>query len=317
MAILRRQIDDATALKITMDYLIICVISSAAVAVAFPEIGRHGPWDFSGLLDGDGKWRGIFLHKNALGGISALAVSLLLFSKPTTYRLVWRVAQISAVACLLMAGSANALLGALFGIGTRFVLMNGKYKVPLIFAGIILGLASSVVLPQIPGLVAESLGRDPTFTGRTDIWMAALTLWSDSPLFGYGFNAAGTIVGPFLKSRLFDSAVDSHNGYIDVLLNTGAVGLIIFICMTGVSLSRAAQRFRGVHVSEVETLAFIIVAVSGIMSFGEIALFQIQGNGGQLFWWALVILSVRGRSTQVPIHSYFLNQPAPNHYKVS
>jgi exopolysaccharide production protein ExoQ len=314
MAILRRRLDDETALSATINYLIICMIASAVVAVAWPEAGRHGPWDFNGLLDGEGKWRGIFLHKNALGGYSAIAVSLLLFSKPKTSRIIWRSAQISAVACLLMAGSANALLGALFGIGTRFVLLNGKYKVPLIAFGIIAGLASSVILPAIPGLVAEGLGRDPTFTGRTDIWLAALSLWSDNPLFGYGFNAAGTIVGPFLKSRLFDSAVDSHSGYIDLLLNVGAVGTIIFIFMTGLSLSRAAHRFRGIRESEVETAAIIIVAVAGIMSFGEIALVQIQGNGGQLFWWALVILSTNGRAQPVQIHTYSLREGAAGRF---
>lgn len=308
MAILRRRLDDATALNITLYYLIFCMISSAGVALAWPEAGRHGTWDFSGLLDGDGKWRGIFLHKNALGGYAALAVSLLFFTTPKCSLLTWRIAQISAMACLVMSGSANALLGAMFGIGTRFVLLNGKYKVPLVFFGMLIGLASSVILPKIPGLVAESLGRDPTFTGRTDIWLAALSLWSDSPLFGFGFNAAGTIVGPYLKSRLFDSAVDSHSGYIDVLLNVGAVGMIIFAATAVLSLSRAAYRFKGAVASEIETSAIVVVAVSGIMSIGEIALFQIQGNGGQIFWWALVILSMRGRNVQIPIQSFYLHQ---------
>jgi len=77
--------------------------------------------------------------------------------------------------------------------------------------------------------VAELLGRDPTLTGRTEIWKALLNM-DTNPLFGVGYQSF------WLGSRL--SAVwavlkmpinEAHNGYLETYLNLGLLGLSLLV----------------------------------------------------------------------------------------
>jgi O-antigen ligase len=71
----------------------------------------------------------------------------------------------------------------------------------------------------------EMMGRDPTLTGRTEIWHLVLGL-ADNPLFGTGFES-------FWLGKRLDKVWDiyyfhlneAHNGYIEVYLNLGWLGI--------------------------------------------------------------------------------------------
>lgn len=75
------------------------------------------------------------------------------------------------------------------------------------------------------------LGRDPTLTGRTDIWKQLLPSIESRPLLGYGFSAfwlglqgeSGKIIQQM--NWTFGYA---HNGYIEICLQLGLVGLALF-----------------------------------------------------------------------------------------
>jgi O-antigen ligase len=76
-----------------------------------------------------------------------------------------------------------------------------------------------------------SIGIDPTFTGRTDVWQLALNSVAKSPLIGYGFQSF------WQKDELLKSAdaastwavaaAHSHNSYIETLLNGGLPALVL------------------------------------------------------------------------------------------
>lgn len=95
--------------------------------------------------------------------------------------------------------------------------------VSLVFGGTILYL----VLPDL----LSFLGRDPTLTGRTVIWQVLGHSIAKRPLLGYGFHAfwrglegeSGTVIRQM--NWTFGYA---HNGYIEVSLQLGFVGLGLF-----------------------------------------------------------------------------------------
>jgi exopolysaccharide production protein ExoQ len=102
-------------------------------------------------------------------------------------------------------------------------------KMPLY---IVLGGAGCLVLSSfvdLSGLFFQSLGRDSSLTGRTDIWDLVLAE-QKNPLFGAGFYSFWTgeritrfwdIYGPGMNQ--------AHNGYLETYLIGGIIGVILLL----------------------------------------------------------------------------------------
>lgn len=75
------------------------------------------------------------------------------------------------------------------------------------------------------------LGREPTLTGRTQIWQNLLNA-NNSPILGYGFESfwLGNRRTAFSEGYVF-VLNSAHNGYLETYLNLGVVGLIITLVM--------------------------------------------------------------------------------------
>lgn len=85
---------------------------------------------------------------------------------------------------------------------------------------------SEVIAPLL-----HALGRDPTFTGRTDIWKN-ITLDTVNPLIGAGFwNFWGGPGGLKLNEAMNEVIPNAHNGYIDIYLDGGIIGIIVLVIM--------------------------------------------------------------------------------------
>ena len=91
--------------------------------------------------------------------------------------------------------------------------------------------------------VVTNLGRDMTFTGRTDVWRELLNLHTD-PLLGVGFMSFWD--DKALQSRLPEwIAHSAHNGYLEEYLGGGWVGiffLIVMLLATGLRINKALGR---------------------------------------------------------------------------
>lgn len=94
---------------------------------------------------------------------------------------------------------------------------------------------SSVLAP-----VLEALGRNATFTGRTDIWQH-ITLKTVNPLIGEGFwNFWGGPGGVAVSHAMHVVAVpNAHCGYMDIYLDGGAIGVTLLLGL----LIACSQRF--------------------------------------------------------------------------
>src|SRR5262245_1786846 len=79
----------------------------------------------------------------------------------------------------------------------------------------------------LQGLITSAVGRDPTLTGRTELWEMILPL-TPNPVLGAGYE--GFWLGRRLLAMwaaLWWQPIQAHNGYIEVYLNLGFVGLLI------------------------------------------------------------------------------------------
>ena len=76
------------------------------------------------------------------------------------------------------------------------------------------------------------LGKDPTLTGRTRIWSAVVLSAMKRPLLGYGYRAFWTGLqgesGNVLMANGWSFA-QGHNGFLEVWVGLGAVGVAVVL----------------------------------------------------------------------------------------
>jgi O-antigen ligase len=112
------------------------------------------------------------------------------------------------------------------------------------------------------GDLVGTLGRNSTLTGRTDIWQRALGI-VQNPLVGSGFESFW--LGERLEwMRLLDPGLNqSHNGYIELYLNLGLVGLSLLAIIMVRGYRNIVAGFRRDHAEAVSSLmlAYFVVGV--------------------------------------------------------
>ena len=82
---------------------------------------------------------------------------------------------------------------------------------------------------DIYGAVLQGAGRDSTLTGRTELWQVLLRM-DPKPIFGHGFESFW--LGDRLRTLhqlYYFKPTQAHNGYIEVYLNLGVVGLCFLV----------------------------------------------------------------------------------------
>jgi exopolysaccharide production protein ExoQ len=114
---------------------------------------------------------------------------------------------------------------------------------------------SSVFTPLL-----ESLGRDPTFTGRTDIWKH-ITFTTVNPLIGTGFwSFWGGPGGRAIQVAMQTAVPNAHDGYLDVFLDGGLIGVFLLSCVL-ISSGRRLIRDLPLHRYYRLGFAFLIIAM--------------------------------------------------------
>jgi len=128
---------------------------------------------------------------------------------------------------------------------------------------------------------AKALGRNPTLTGRTDIWAAVIPM-APNPLVGAGFESFW--LSPHVHQRLWELIPglplnEAHNGYIEVYLELGWVGLglIGLIFMSGYRRSvmafRRAPEIGGLMIAYILTAMVYSVTEAGFRMLDPIWIF--------------------------------------------
>jgi exopolysaccharide production protein ExoQ len=226
-------------LKILIFFLSGSALASFLVVFLVPEIGRHPATEF------EGAWRGIYGHKNGLSAFMSLTVlgflSILLGRDKNKF-ISARFALIGLAITMSLIVLSTSLTGIILAIASLGILSlyrryrwHGKRSVLAldVFAGLTIGIVSLVVINW--NLIWETLGKDPTLTGRTIIWQSSLELWMKHRfLLGFGRDAFWNpdlpyahIVGRNVAWQYV--APHAHNGFVDLVLEVGLVGLIIFL----------------------------------------------------------------------------------------
>jgi O-antigen ligase len=193
-----------------------------------------------------GAWRGLSAYKNTFGDHMAIAVLLLVLVKFHRFNWIRYLFLLIAAGLLLLSRSANAVVCGVLSLAAipLWHLMRSERRLlvyPL--AALILLLGTYCVL-AFPEPLFQILGRDATLTGRTQLWAILLPVIANRPILGYGYAAFWAGLKPevltvwIAAGRLVPVA---DNGYIDLALSLGAVGVCVLLYVFVQAFRRAIE----------------------------------------------------------------------------
>lgn len=221
----------------------------------FPLYGRqYGRW--SGQL----MWIGVSNQKNSLAALSIVAIVFITWSffkrrrnreiKAPQFQTPIDIFMLCLAIWLFMgpshtltysATATAALFIGLFALLGLSWLRKSKRMIGAnsLTALIVIIIAFGTLAPFLEGWllsdVASYFNRTGTLTGRTEIWAYLLPYALQEPILGYGF-------GGFWTDAIREATSShAHNGYLDILLNIGSVGLFLF-SLYFISCCRSACR---------------------------------------------------------------------------
>jgi len=226
-----------------------------------------------------GAWKGPFSEKNQLGGrmtVGFIACISAFALRPSRWWF-WVPAAGLCFLLVLMSTSKTSLLISLLAICLYVFLKlyrtNPFTRIPLIF-----GLFSSVGLMTLlimvfPDFMFGLIGKDPSITGRTDIWGMLGDAINKEFWTGYGFGVFW--LDPYGPSYIIKEVLQwpvptAHNGWIEIWLSAG-IGIVILFalqCFLAIGFSLFTIKYGGR-----ETYFVILTLVSYIgfsMSESEI-----------------------------------------------
>ena len=95
------------------------------------------------------------------------------------------------------------------------------------------------------GAMAGAIGKDPTLTDRTKIWSFLLNMHTN-PLIGTGYESfwLGSRLETFWETSGVGHLNEAHNGYLEVYLNLGLIGLLLLMGFVIASYRTICRRLK-------------------------------------------------------------------------
>lgn len=215
----------------------VAVILSLVFIVALPKYGIMG-----GVHAGS--WRGIYAHKNATGNImmlSSIVFLLLGLSRKEKNLPLWIGFGLSVV-ILLFTRSTSSLLNFINLLNTLFIFYILRLRIdrmlPLISMLMAVGTSLFVLIQTNADIFLAYFNKGTNLSGRTELWLAVLDKIWQRPWLGYGYGAFWAGEGSEAVNIWYVvgwKAPYAHNGWLDIWLTLGLVGLIV--CVVGFTFS--------------------------------------------------------------------------------
>jgi O-antigen ligase len=209
---------------------VITALGSFLISVAAPSIGVHAELHA-------GAWKGLFIQKNELGNsmVRGALACLCAAALAPARRLLWLAGMALCAILVIASTSTTALLGLLlvFGgaLGLAAVRTGGLGGVVVLWSALLAAVGVAALMTLAPDLFFSLVGKDPSLTGRTNIWEVLLRESAQRPLFGYGYQGFwGVDVGPAerIQTQLEWPVPSAHNGWLEILIQLGWVGVSLF-----------------------------------------------------------------------------------------
>jgi O-antigen ligase len=228
------------------------------------------------------RWEGTVMYSGIAVDKNMLGMACLVFGIGLSWRLLQELsaprgqkrrgtvfahcAVLAMLVWLLVVSNSMTALGCFFlASGLMFATNFPRFRRPVIVHLMVAGIVCAVFLAlfaDIGGLVLTQMGRDPTLTGRTDLWSTVLT-YTASPMLGAGFESFW--LGPRLDELWGMFAWQpnqAHNGYLETYLNLGWVGVCLLALIVIYGYRRIHDVLRYDPAGGQLRLAFFVVVIA-------------------------------------------------------
>jgi exopolysaccharide production protein ExoQ len=242
-----------------------------------------------------GSWRGPLTQKNLLARLMVLTMTCNLLAIWQFQRgqvFYWSMLALST-AMLLLTGSKTGLLVLLVLLALiplyRALRLKDTVMIPILIAVIlVVGTVSTMLLGNWEAILV-GLGRDPSLSGRTELWESAIGKIMEKPWLGYGYRAFWQSQGEATEiwKALGYEPPHAHNGYLNTSLDLGLVGLGLFGVSLIVSYARSLQYLR---LSRGVIGLFPILYVTFMFMYNHTESTIVEHNS--IFWAEFVAMSL-------------------------
>jgi exopolysaccharide production protein ExoQ len=204
----------------------IAAVLSLALVVLAPAVGVYH-------RDSSGAWQGIFSHKNFLGlGMAFFLTPIFFIPGKLGGKIAYSTTLLFLVARSQSRGAWFVTAGMLMFVA--WLKLSHRVKKREFLLSIIATAAIAAFLVALGVAYYEPLmrwiGKDPTMTGRTDIYAAVLQSILKHPALGYGFGAFWFVNPESVNIGLqigWASIGYAENGILEMALQLGIVGLVL------------------------------------------------------------------------------------------
>lgn len=180
-------------------------------------------------------WKGLTINKNTFGWYMALAVVVLTLVRFRHFCWLRYVFLVAAAILLLLSRSATSLVGCLLMVSMipLWQIIRAGAKTRLAYALMLMAICTVLYFVWAEqAWLFRVLGRDATFTGRTDLWSLVLSAISRHPFLGYGYGGfwsgmKGETLNIYIASGWLP--MGAHNGYLELWLGIGILGLPLLL----------------------------------------------------------------------------------------
>jgi len=217
----------------------ICSVLSIFIVLFFPFVGVMQNEPFVG------SWTGMFWHRNHTGNIFAFFNIIFLFRLLLDDKSTWRSKAVFTffyiLSALIVFGSHSAtgiivflFLHFVVGLVVIWLKVHQRIKRWHYYASVALLLAGFVVFITHADFFFGLLGRSSNLTGRVPLWLDLFqNYYLQKPVFGFGFGALWMLKSFRILIQIRHNwpyqVYFADNGFFDILLNTGLVGLLLFM----------------------------------------------------------------------------------------
>jgi O-antigen ligase len=293
--------------------LAFCAVLSILVAVVDPG------WAYmrGGALTGN--LRGVFSQKNVLGKNMALLGMVCLYRLRSGERGRGRTVLVLFLSLGLLYMSKSTTSVILVILAFALLPLLRVFRLPpfqLILGGaavsLLLGVTIMVLIPRTSELL-ESFGKKADLTGRTELWSQVIAAIARHPWHGYGvYSFWNGMYGPSAAviAAIGWDAPHAHNGFLDVLLDVGAIGLALFLFAYASAVIGAIRNYRNGE-SETELWPLLFLVMTLFANLTESSLIH------QSIYWTLFLSSAYRASKPIGAQSALSTLPLSPRRKLS
>jgi len=206
------------------------------------------------LLAGDlPVWLGAFSNKNTFGRMIVFAAAAFLSRPRHSRRDTLLTVTLMAIAGALVvashsAGSLVELIAiVLISCALGALRWRPSMLILTVFLSLLIAIPTVYLAMNNLDRVTAGLGRDSSLTGRTELWRYVADSIASHPILGHGYGVFwefSSQEATRIRGAIGWEAPSAHDGYLDLLLDVGLVGLLLYAVAYAVTVRRAVVLFR-------------------------------------------------------------------------